>query len=245
MPSVVSANQWVGPTSIIWCTAGVSGIEAPAIRASFGLQTPQAMTTISVSMSPRGRAHAANASALDVEAEHLRVRRDREPAGGLPAVAHDRPGLQRVDDADGRRVETAEDHALVDERDELLHLVGSQERHRLDPPRLRRGHATRQFLHPLLGPRDLDAARLGENAHLLVLAHALRRELRHLLRVVDREDEVRRVAGRAPRVRERPLVEQDDVRPALVGEVVGDAVADDPAADDDGSSLAGEGAHCG
>ena len=38
--------------SIIWCTAGVSGIEAPAIRASFGLQTPQAMTTISVSTSP-------------------------------------------------------------------------------------------------------------------------------------------------------------------------------------------------
>ena len=52
MPSVVSANQWVGPTSIIWCTAGVSGIEAPAMRASFGLQTPQAMTTMSASMSP-------------------------------------------------------------------------------------------------------------------------------------------------------------------------------------------------
>ena len=58
MPSVVSANRGVGPMSIIWCTAGVSGIDAPAMRASFGLQTPQAMTTTSASMSPRGRAHA-------------------------------------------------------------------------------------------------------------------------------------------------------------------------------------------
>ena len=38
--------------SIIWWTAGVSGIDAPAIRAIRGLQTPQATTTVSVSMSP-------------------------------------------------------------------------------------------------------------------------------------------------------------------------------------------------
>ncbi len=47
-----SAKCGTGPTSIIWCTAGVSGIVAPAIRAMRGLQTPQAMTTISASMSP-------------------------------------------------------------------------------------------------------------------------------------------------------------------------------------------------
>ncbi len=52
-------------------------------------------------------------------------------------------------------------------------------------------------------------------------------ELRHLLRVVDREDEVRGVAGRAAGVRERALVEQDEVAPAELGEVVGEAVADD------------------
>ena len=38
--------------SIIWWTAGVSGMHAPAIRASLGLQTPQAMTTTPVSRSP-------------------------------------------------------------------------------------------------------------------------------------------------------------------------------------------------
>jgi hypothetical protein len=45
-------EQCVGPMSIIWCTAGVSGMDAPAMRASFGLQTPQAMTTMSASTSP-------------------------------------------------------------------------------------------------------------------------------------------------------------------------------------------------
>ena len=47
------ANRGTGPMSIIWCTAGVSGIEAPAMRAIAGLQTPQAITTTPASMSPR------------------------------------------------------------------------------------------------------------------------------------------------------------------------------------------------
>ena len=38
-------TSMIGPTLIIWCTAGVSGIVAPAIRAIRGLQTPQAMKT--------------------------------------------------------------------------------------------------------------------------------------------------------------------------------------------------------
>ena len=53
------------------------------------------------------------------------------------------------------------------------------------------------------------------------------RQLRHLLRVVDGEDEVRGVPGRAAGVRQRALVEQDEVAPAERGEVVGEAVADD------------------
>ncbi len=48
----VSANNGTGPTLIIWWTAGVSGIDAPAIAAMRGLHTPQAMTTTSASISP-------------------------------------------------------------------------------------------------------------------------------------------------------------------------------------------------
>ncbi len=34
-----------GPTLIIWCTAGVSGMLTPAMSPILGLHTPQAMTT--------------------------------------------------------------------------------------------------------------------------------------------------------------------------------------------------------
>ncbi len=53
MSSPVSASSGIGPTSIIWCTAGVSGTEAPASPATCGLHTPQATTTCSASTRPR------------------------------------------------------------------------------------------------------------------------------------------------------------------------------------------------
>ena len=46
------AKRGTGPTSIIWCTAGVSGMCAPAISPTRGLHTPQQTTTSSTSMSP-------------------------------------------------------------------------------------------------------------------------------------------------------------------------------------------------
>ena len=52
---VVFANRGTGPMSIIWWTIGVSGIEAPAMRAMRGLQAPQAITTqVRVDVAPRG-----------------------------------------------------------------------------------------------------------------------------------------------------------------------------------------------
>ncbi len=94
---------------------------------------------------------------------------------------------------------------------------------------IRRG----ELLHALGRPRDLDAAALDEDAELLVLTHALERQQGHLLGVVDREDEVRCVAGRPAGVGQRALVDQRHVGLAEPAEVVGEAVADDPGADDD------------
>ena len=94
-----------GPTEIIWCTAGVSGIAAPAIRAILGLHTPQAMTTVSASMSPPVVRTRAMRAVLDVQADHLDVRDDGERALAERPLAHDRAGAQRVDDADRRRPE--------------------------------------------------------------------------------------------------------------------------------------------
>ena len=50
--ALVPASCGQGPTLIIWCTAGVSGRLTPAMSAILGLHTPQAMTTVSASMSP-------------------------------------------------------------------------------------------------------------------------------------------------------------------------------------------------
>src|SRR5207237_6915290 len=118
----------------------------------------------------------------------------------------------------------------------LLDLGRRQELGRL-PPGLRRRDPAPQLLQPLRRPRELEPAALREDAELLVLEDAVLGELRHLLRVVDREDEVRRMAGRAAGVRQRPLLEQDDVAPALLRQVVDDAVADDPGADNDDAGL--------
>ena len=71
-----------------------------------------------------------------------------------------------------------------------------------------------------------------DKLEVAVLVGALLAEQRHLLVVVDREDEVRRVAGGAAGVGQRALVEQDQVGPAQAGQVADHAVADDAGADD-------------
>ena len=227
------AKCGTGPMSIIWCTAGVSGIEAPAMRASRGLQTPQQITTVSASTSPRVvRTRFTRPPSTSMPSD-LGVRGDRERARLLRALAHQRAGAQRVDHADARRVEAADDHALVDERDELLHLGGCHEPHVVHTPRLRRGHPPPQLLHALLRAGDLDPAGVGEHAELVVLLDAVERQRRHLLRVVDRVDEVRGVAGRAAGVGQRALVDQHEVGPAEPRQVIGEAVAHDAGADHD------------
>ena len=70
--ALVAPAKWgTGPMSIIWWTAGVSGIDAPAMRARRGLQTPQAITTISASTSPRS----------------VRTRRTRPPSTSMPSTS--------------------------------------------------------------------------------------------------------------------------------------------------------------
>ncbi|CAB4760560.1 unannotated protein [freshwater metagenome] len=180
------------------------------------------------------RPDAHDLAVLDIDAEHLGIGRDGEGVELLGALAHDRAGAQRVDDADARGVEAAEDDGLVDVGDELLHPLGRDDLGVVDAEGLRRRHAAMELLHALGSAGNLDAAALGEHAHLLVLAHALVGELGHLLGVVDREDEVGRMAGGAARVRQRALVDLDEIAPAETGQVVGQRIADDSGSDDDG-----------
>ena len=177
-------------------------------------------------------ADAGDVAVLDVDAGDLGHRRQPERPERLRALAHERAGAERVDDADPGRREAAEDDVGVDVGDHLLDLGGRDEL-RLDPPRARRRHPALELLHPLGRAGDLDPAALGEDADLLVLLDAVGGQGGHLARMVGQEDEVRGVAGRAARVRERAFLDLDDVLPAEPGEVVDEAVADDAGADDD------------
>ena len=182
---------------------------------------------------PGVRVDAPDAAGLDVDAGDLDARGDGQRAHLLGGLAHQRAGLERVDDADARRVEAAEDDRLVDERDHLLDLgrrraAGCPRRPTsVDDAMRRLSSSIRSGVRATsMPPVSL------KTPELAVLAGAVDRERRHLLGVVGQEDEVRGVTGRAARVRERALLDQDDVAPAGLGEVVGHAVADDPGADD-------------
>ena len=74
----VSSKSGIGPTLIIWWTAGVSGIAAPAIRAIRGLQTPQQTKTYSVSIGPLS----------------VCTRLTRPFSTSMPGLAHQRAGAE-------------------------------------------------------------------------------------------------------------------------------------------------------
>ena len=79
----VSSKSGIGPTLIIWWTAGVSGIAAPAIFAIRGLQTPQQTKTYSRLDRALVGVHAPDAAVLDVDPGHLGARGDGQRAEGL------------------------------------------------------------------------------------------------------------------------------------------------------------------
>ncbi len=78
--------------------------------------------------------HPPDLARFDVDAGDLNAGRDRQAAHLLCLLAHERTGLERVDDPDPRRVEATEDGGLLDERDHLLDLRGGEQAAALDAP---------------------------------------------------------------------------------------------------------------
>src|SRR5262249_41177484 len=131
---------------------------------------------------------------------------------------------------------------VVEEGNKLADLPG---RHQLsgDLPGLRSRAAPPQLGHPFWRAGNLKATGLSEHAELLVLLGAVAGQLHHHLRVVDVVDEVGRVPCGAARIWHGPLVYQHEIPPAQPGQVVGEAVANDSRADDDGACTARDVTH--
>ena len=169
----------------------------------------------------RARAHPADTFAVvgEVDAEDLGVRANLERTHLLGALAHQGSRAERINNADGRKVQTLDDDRGVEIGHELCDALGAQHLTG-NPPRLRGGHPSTQLLAARLGARNLNAAALDEDAELLVLRRRVGRELGHHLRVVDRKDEVGRVTRRAAGVGHRSLVDEDEITPTESRQVV-------------------------
>ena len=239
----VPANSGTGPTLIIWCTIGVSGIRAPAIRAIRGLHTPQQIRSYRVSISPlvvRTRATPAGPAAARCRCRA--PRRRPAPAARRPAAACSRISVPARSESTTPTVrEATRPPRITDSSRYGTSLATSPgERCCAGMPQARAAeHAAAQFVHPRRRAGHLDPAALGEHAERLVLPGAVPGQLHHHLRVLDREDEVGGMPGGAARVGHRALVDQDEVAPAQPGQVAGQPVADDPGADDHGAGPAG------
>ena len=208
---------------------GSTGENAPTIAATWGAQIPHALTTHSVSIRPlpRSRPRAPPGPAR-ARSGHARPRPDvarRARAAAAPARASPcagrrrrRPGSRpRRRGTPRRRGHEPHDLLRPDDLD-------------VEPDRARPARPALELLEALRARRDPEAPDRLEDAELAVELHAVAAEAHHRRRRVELGDEPGRVAGRA--ARQLALLEEEDVRPAGLGEVIGDARPGDPAADD-------------
>ena len=162
------------------------------------------------------------------------------PSNATPFASRLRPERSRhanaLRDPVGRHEVGAEDVIGIEDRDPLGGLLGREELGSLDPVRLRVPASTLQLLDPLGRGRDLDAADpvpggLALGLEPRVQVHRVLGQPAHRPRPVRLEHEARRVGGRAPRLEQRSLIEDEDVGDAELREVVRGARAHDPGAD--------------
>ena len=181
-------------------------------------------------LAPRGPRDAGDAYArvdLDAEPARLRGQLHRRPARIEPAIA--------------RQVHRAVEVVARHERKDAQRFRG---RDRVDVEPDRPGHADLALEEPKL----IAARRDAEAAHLVPVLGRARRGLQASIEpdaVLPhpherrRGVEVRHHPRRMPRgpARQRPLVDEHDVRPALPRQMVGDTTSRDAATDDDDPRL--------
>ena len=216
-----------------WWSTGIDGVNAPTIAATCGAQIPPAFTTTSVSIRPRSRHRRRDLAPrpeLDTGDARAGPDLDAESAGGR------RPGRRWRCAGRGSRRRPPRPRRTALRRWPRASARG---------PRSGRGASTsRPIPRARLAPRrssiscsPLEAIRrlpTGSNTpSSLVQLDAVAAEAHHRRRGVELGDEAGRVARRA--ARQLALLEEQDVGPPGLGQVVGDAAPGDAAADDNDS----------
>ena len=181
--------------------------------------------------------HAGHSATFRADRDDPRLRADLRAA--LARAGGQRVGQPgRIQPAVGRQPDGAEDAVGRHQREAVLRLLRRDEierqAERLGPARLAPKlleplRRRRQAKRPDLVPRRV-RARLGGQAPVEV--GAVHHHLGERHRAPELADQARRVEGRSGG--QFGAFDEDDVGPAALGEVVGDARPADPAADDDG-----------
>jgi hypothetical protein len=178
----------------------------------------------------------AHAAVADVEAGDGDAALERHPPFGGAAREH-RHDVDRPGDAVAGHVIGAEDRAGVQQRHQLGRLGGRRQVAAVDPVGARPAEPPPQLAQPLGRGRDLqrpdaEPARLAVEQQRLVQRDGVLRDPAGGARAVGLEHQAGRVGGGAAGLEQRPLVQDEHVRLAELGQVPGGAAADDAGADD-------------
>ena len=212
-------------------------MSTPACAPSWRAHMPAQLTTYSRLDVPGGRPHAGDRAPRLQEPGDRHALDDRHPELAR-ALGQRHRDVDRVGPAVLGHVEAGQDVVGAGQREQLADLTGRDLLHVDAAPPVERGHPP-VLLQPVGVGRHLDEAHrleagrqpgLGLQAGVEV-AGVLPHLGRGLGRRTEGDDQPGRVPGRARG--ELVALQQDDVRPPHVREVVGDRAADDATPDHD------------
>ena len=181
---------------------------------------------------------------VDVDVLHPHVAVKAGTAGGDGQLGQGCGAMPTTYIGVGRHIVATEDHLFVEDGNSVLHLLG-REQETFQPIGAGDALLARQLGQACRCGSHLDPADLVETL-LTRIGEGLERPDRvfgkfgHQLRVVSLEDQPRCVRGGAASLIERPLVEDKNILPAKLSQMIGSAASCDAGADDDDG---GVGAH--
>ena len=204
------------------------------MAATWGAQIPAASITSSVEIGPwsvRTPVDVPICRELEARHPHAGPDPDAELAG---RIGQGVGRAVRVEMAVAGQVDRAVERVRRDGGHQAARLVGRDHADvEADPPRPAGGPLELEEL--VVARREAQAADALEDAELLVQLDAVAPELHHRRRRIEGGHDAGGVAGRAGR--QLRLLDEEDIGPAGQRQVVGDAAAGDPAADDDDASV--------